>query len=192
MSLVELIVERGEEATEALPDSIRSNPEAMAETIENNVRKLILDEMPVNPRYYEKMSELLDALIEQRRQQALEYKEYLEKIVKLTRQARNPTGSPDYPPSINNGARRALYDHLKDVEALEDRVSAQSSVQDCPDPVEAVALAVDDEIRRVKKAGWRGNPFKEREVRFAIESVLGDEDQLVEALFELAKNQREY
>jgi type I restriction enzyme, R subunit len=33
----------------------------MAETIENNVRvELIIDEMAVNPKYYEKMSELLD------------------------------------------------------------------------------------------------------------------------------------
>ena len=39
----------------------------MAETIENNVRKLIIDEQPINPKYYEKMSELLDALIRQRK-----------------------------------------------------------------------------------------------------------------------------
>ena len=44
-------------------EKVRENPEAMAETIENNVRKLIIDETPANPKYYEKMSELLDALI---------------------------------------------------------------------------------------------------------------------------------
>lgn len=33
--------------------------EAVAETIENNLRKVIIDEQPVNPRYYEKMSALL-------------------------------------------------------------------------------------------------------------------------------------
>ncbi|MCG8347051.1 MAG: HsdR family type I site-specific deoxyribonuclease, partial [Chloroflexales bacterium] len=52
MTLVELIVERGAEAFELLPKGIRENPEAMAETIENNVRKLIIDEMDVNPKYY--------------------------------------------------------------------------------------------------------------------------------------------
>ena len=52
----------------ALPEGIRKNKEAVAETIENNVRKLIIDEQPINPKYYEKMSELLDALIEQRTQ----------------------------------------------------------------------------------------------------------------------------
>jgi type I restriction enzyme R subunit len=45
----------------------------MAETIENNMRKVIIDEQPINPKYYEKMSELLDALIEQRRKEALTY-----------------------------------------------------------------------------------------------------------------------
>ena len=55
-------------AVDALPDGIRKNKEAVAEAIENNVRKLIIDEQPINPKYYEKMSELLDALIEQRRQ----------------------------------------------------------------------------------------------------------------------------
>jgi type I restriction enzyme R subunit len=61
MPLVELIVERGAEAVNQLPEGIRNNKEAVAEVIENNVRKLIIDESPINPKYYEKMSELLDA-----------------------------------------------------------------------------------------------------------------------------------
>lgn len=50
--LVELIVERGPEALDLLPAGLRASPEAMAETIENNVRRLIIDEMAVNPAYY--------------------------------------------------------------------------------------------------------------------------------------------
>jgi type I restriction enzyme, R subunit len=76
LSLIELIVERGEEVVDALPKSIRKNKEAVAETIENNVRKLIIDEHPINPKYYDEMSELLKALIEQRRQDAITYQEY--------------------------------------------------------------------------------------------------------------------
>ena len=72
MTLVELIVESGEDAVESLPEGLRSNAEAMAETIENNVRRLIIDEMAVNPKYYEKMSELLDALILERKQERAE------------------------------------------------------------------------------------------------------------------------
>jgi type I restriction enzyme R subunit len=88
MTLVQLIVERGEAAVEALPKGLRENPEPMAETIENKVRRLIIDEMAVNPKYYENMSELLDALIEQRRKAALDYKDYLAGIVELTRKVR--------------------------------------------------------------------------------------------------------
>ena len=64
-------MERGGEAVESLPKGIRENREAIAETIENNVRKLIIDEMAVNPKYYEKMSELLDALIQTRKKEAM-------------------------------------------------------------------------------------------------------------------------
>ena len=63
MTLVQLVVERGEAAIDSLPGGIRQNRDAVAETIENNVRRIIIDEMAVNPKYYEKMSELLDALI---------------------------------------------------------------------------------------------------------------------------------
>ena len=53
LSLVQLLVERGPSAIDALPEGIRNNPEAVAEAIENNVRKLIIDEHPINPKYYE-------------------------------------------------------------------------------------------------------------------------------------------
>ena len=56
----------------------------------------------------------------------------------------------------------------------------------------ARAIAVDDAIRRIKKADWRGNRFKEREVRNAITSELGDDPGLIEKIFELVKNQRDY
>ncbi len=77
--------------------------EAVAETIENNVRKLIIDETPINPKYYETMSELLDALIKQRKQGAIDYKGYLAEIVALTKNAKDP-----YPATINTNAKRVL------------------------------------------------------------------------------------
>jgi len=54
MPLVDLIAQKGEEALDLLPAGLRNNQNAMAETIENNVRRLIIDEMAVNPAYYEK------------------------------------------------------------------------------------------------------------------------------------------
>ena len=72
ITLIELIVERGVDALKDLPEGIASNKGAMAETIENNLRRVIIDERPTNPMYYEKMSELLDTLIQVRQHQAQE------------------------------------------------------------------------------------------------------------------------
>ena len=171
MSLVQLIVERGEGAVDALPSGIRSSQEAVAETIENNVRKLIIDETPINPKYYEMMSDLLDALIEQRKQQAIDYEKYLTEIVALTKRAKLPSDGADYPPSINTPAKRALHDNLGRDEAL--------------------ALAIDSEIRTTKKDDWRGNRVKEREVRNAIRNHLSDQEQ-ADFIFDLVRNQNEY
>jgi type I restriction enzyme R subunit len=191
LTLVQLIVERSEAAVDLLPYGLREDREAMAETIENNVRRLIIDEMAVNPKYYEKMSELLDALIAQRRQGALDYKAYLQQIVDLTKRVSKPQ-SKDYPLAINSPARRALYDNLKDVAGLEATFTPTNVADDSRgDVAEAAALAVDDAIRAVKKADWRGNRFKEREVCTAIMEVLED-DALVDRIFEIVKAQREY
>jgi len=172
VTLVQLIVERGEGAVEALPAGIRQNPEAMAETIENNVRRLIIDEMAVNPKYYEKMSELLDALIQTRKKEALDYKAYLARIVELTKRVSKPESLSSYPASINSPARRALYDNL--------------------DQDEQLAVQVDTAIRSVKKDDWRGMRAKRIEVRNAIRSAIGDDEGLVDAIYRIVESQRDY
>ena len=190
LTLVDLVVERGEDAIEHLPAGIRRNPEAVAETIENNVRRIIIDEMAINPRYYERMSDLLDALIRRRKQEAMDYRTYLAGIVALAKQVKQPEDER-YPFTINGSARRALYDNLKDVQGLED-LMLKDKVADTPaGAAETAALAVDDAVRSVKKADWRGNRFKEREVRNAIRAVLRD-DTLAEGIFEIVKAQRDY
>jgi type I restriction enzyme R subunit len=171
MSLIQLIVERGADAVEALPDGIRKNKEAVADTIENNVRKLIIDETPINPKYYEKMSDLLDALITQRKTDAIDYEAYLAKIVELTKQAKSPETTMSYPASVDTPAKRALFDNLEGNEEL--------------------AIAVDASIRATKKDAWRGNRFKEKEVRNAIKANIADH-ALVEMIFDLVRNQHEY
>lgn len=172
ISLVELIVERGAAAVNALPKSIRKNKEAVAETIENNVRKLIIDEQPINPKYYEKMSRLLDALIEQRKKKAIDYERYLEKVVELAKKVKNPAVGESYPETLNTPAKRALYDNLRKDTAL--------------------ALTVDAAVRESKQDDWRSNSFKTRRVKFAIRNVLKDDDVLTEQVLELVKNQNEY
>ncbi len=171
-SLVQLIVERGAKAVDALPKAIRKKEKATAETIENNVRRLIIDETPINPKYYEKMSELLDALIEQRKQSALSYQEYLAKIVELTKRAKAGPNSGAYPAALDTPARRALFDNLgRD---------------------EAQALHVDEAVRTHMQDGWRSNVMKTRRVRQAIVTVLGADEDLIERTLALVKSQNDY
>ena len=68
--LVQLIVQLGAGAIDKLPEGIKKDPEAVAETIANNVRKVIIDEHAMNPKYYDKMSDAARRLIEQRQQEA--------------------------------------------------------------------------------------------------------------------------
>ena len=171
ITLIQLIVERGVDALKDLPEGISSNKGAMAETIENNLRRVIIDERPTNPMYYEKMSELLDTLIQERQHQAQEYEQYLARIIELARQVQNPTSGTAYPKSLNTRARRVLYDNLGKDEQL--------------------AIALDAIIQRTKKDGWRGNKIKEREVRYAILGVLPDET-MANQILEIVKHQDEY
>jgi len=169
--LVQLLLDQGAGAVETLPPGIRSAPEAVAETIENNVRKLITDESPINPKYYERMSELLDALIEERRAGALGYREYLATIIDLAEQVGRPGDGARYPETVNTPGKQALYDNLGEDEAI--------------------ALAVHEAVTSTKQDGWMHNPIKTRMVRIAIKKVIPDGENLEETL-ELVKKQREY
>ena len=172
LSLIELIVERGEEAITELPEGIRNNQRSVSETIENNIRRIIIDEQPVNPIYYEKMSELLDTLIQARKEQALQYEDYLRRIVELSIKVSRPETNSTYPKSLDSAALRALYDNLgKDVN---------------------LAIHVDKIVKATKKDLFRGNRFKEREIELAIHKVLSDTKYDSKKIFELIKNQNEY
>lgn len=167
-----MLVERGPPALDELPEGIRKDEAAMSETIENNIRKVIIDEQPVNPKYYDKMSELLDALIRQRKEEALDYKAYLDRLVELAGSVHEPAGAGGYPTSMDTPAKRALYDNL--------------------DGDENVAVRVDTAVRHTRKGDWRGNRFKEREVLGAVREELGVYETRADEIFEIVKNQREY
>jgi len=171
LSLIQLVVERGEDAVSELPEDIKNSPEAVAETIENNVRRVIIDEHPINPKYYDRMSTLLDTLIRQRKQKALEYKEYLRRIVELTKKVKQPSVGSEYPDRLDTPAKRALYDNIGEREQL--------------------AIELDYAIKTTRRDGWRGNLAKEREIKGELYKHLQDEEE-VERVFRLAKNQREY
>lgn len=171
LTLVQLVVQKGTDGLNQLPDSIRKDRAAVAETVENNLRTVITEERPTNPQYFGKMSSLLDELIQQRRQQAIEYEEYLQQIARLCQQVTHPEGSGDYPTSLDTSAKRALYDNL--------------------DRDEALAIALDNAICSTKKDNWRGSKIKQREVKNAIKKHLAAADE-ANRIFEIVKEQKEY
>ncbi len=150
--LVDLFIEGGLDAlTPVLPPGLQER-EAITEAIENNIRRIIVDEQPVNPKYYEKMSLLLDELIKQRREQALDYEEYMKRVQELARQTKHPETSGDYPSQLRTPAQRALYDNL--------------------DQDVTLALKLDAAIQIAREDDWRGNLIKERKIKGAIAQVL--------------------
>ena len=171
LSLVELIVKNGLSALDGLPERLKKDPVAMAETIENNLRKTIIDENPVNPKYYDRLSDLLDDLIQQRRNSAIDYQEYLEQVKQLAPQVVQPF-TTHYPPTLDTPAKKSLYDNVGKDESL--------------------ALRIDNIVRETKKENWVGNRFKEREVAKVVREAAAGYKINVEKVVELVKNQREY
>ena len=189
MTLVDLIVARDESALDLLPERVRKSETATAETIENNVRRVIVDKTPENPKHYGEMSEVLDALTHQRRHKAMDYKVYLSNILALAKRVGKSETQGFYPSGINTGAQRALYDNIQ--------ISDVSvSPEDHDTRRGRLALALDTAIRKEKRADWRGHPLKESEVQLAIETIvsaeLGDNAVDIDVLFELVKQQDEY
>ncbi|WP_417511357.1 type I restriction endonuclease subunit R [Methylophaga sp.] len=173
MGLIDLVVERGVDGLGELPKSVRENEPAMAEAIENNIRKTIVDENPVNPKYYARMSELLDELTQLRRKQALSYQEYLEKIRELAKKVKKPGSNPTtYPDPIKTDAQRALYDNLGQDELL--------------------VTKIDTTVRHTKKADWLGDRIKEREIALAIHEETAGYEINVEEVMDLIKAQKDY
>lgn len=170
--LIDLIVQMGAGALDKLPDGIKKDPEAVAATITNNIRKVIIDEHAMNPKYYDRMSELLDAILEQRRQGALDYKAYLEQLLQHATKLGKGESDTKYPDWADNGARRALVDFFFSDADL--------------------AIEVDEAILRTKPDSWVGNQMKEKRVKRAIARALPDDFDRLDELFELVKARHEY
>jgi len=118
------------------------------------------------------MSALLDALVQRRREQSLEYHEYLKQIAKLAKLVADPASSRSYPPAINTSGRRAMYELV-----AEDENSA---------------LTLDDAIRRSAQDGWRVSRFKLRRIELAIAEVIDPEIVSPTDVLEVAKHHSEY
>ena len=90
----------------------------------------------------------------------------------MTRQIKNPSGTANYPNSINSPAKQALYDNLgRDV---------------------GLSLKVDTAVKENRQDNWRDNEYKTKKVRNAIADVVPAGEDIVDHILELVKHQNEY
>lgn len=146
--------------------------ESAAEKIENNIRRKIVDQINVNPAYYNKMSEILDQLIEERKNGLIEYKKLLERYIELAKKVNSSASSEDYPASVKgSAAKRAIYDNCGNDEKLTNAIynAVMSSMQ----------------------ADFRNSPVKINKIKRALSEVL-DDDAEVDRVYELISKQSEF
>ena len=195
MPLLELIVKTGiADAINSLPDGIRSNKNAVAETIENNVRSKIIKEYLNDPAYYDKMSALLKEIIAARKARAIEYEEYLKQIAELAKRV-EVGQADDTPERLNTPARRALYNNLRR-RASSGKVSgvaepAAPAWNAAKDDVLELAIRIDETVKSIRPDGWRGVQAREQVIKAALYEILQDVGE-VERIFLIITQQREY
>ena len=171
MGLLELIVKTGiADAIATKLGELKGNKNAIAETIENNVRKKIIKEHLNDPAFYENMSALLDEIIEARKAKAIEYEEYLKRIAELAKRV-DAGQAEDTPEQLDTPGKRALFNNLAKNEEL--------------------ALQIDDAVKKVRPDGWRGVQAREQVIKAALYGVLQDVAE-VERIFLIIKAQAEY
>ncbi len=196
IGLLELIVKTGiAQAIGERLGEVKGRKDAIAETIENNVRSKILKEQLTDPEFFGKMSEQLQEIIELRKAKALDYEEYLRQIADLVRKVEQGRDDNIAEPLKRSRALRAIYNNLRWPEERER--SAEALATERPDyavdndPLLALALEVDRTIRGVRPDGWRGVQTRENVIKQALLAVLGSVEE-VNRIFPVIVAQAEY
>lgn len=169
-TLLDVIVASGlDKATETMPESFKKNKKAMALAIENNIASTIINNKNQNPRYYSKMSELLEELIKMKKEQSLDYQEYLEKLIELVKKVKSPEKSGTYPKTMHNVRLRGLYDIL--------------------DKNEEKTMQLYNYLTSNISRDFMESKIKQRELRMDLSMLIRDESK-EEEIFNLWKNTR--
>ena len=176
ISFLDLIDTDSDKAIDSLPKKIKQNERSVAEVLAANMRKMIISERPNNPAYFDKMSELLNQLLQEQKDGKLQYKELIGKLIDKLKEARS-TVNAKYPASIDSKGKQSLYDNLGNDEAL--------------------TLRVHDTIKANARDGFRdmdGSGMKKmRALRRAVEGVLqGFEADKIDDIMQIIVAQKEY
>ncbi|MCK5802094.1 MAG: HsdR family type I site-specific deoxyribonuclease [Lentisphaeria bacterium] len=195
MGLLDLIVKTGiAEAISSQLGSMKGNKNAVAETIENNVRRKIVKAHLNDPAFYDKMSAQLQEIIRLRKARAIEYEEYLQRIAKLVKTV-EAGQAEDTPDTLNTPGKRALYNNLMvDHSDAGQDISSEPVNQygaDARKRALTLAVQIDAAVKQVRLDGWKGVRPREQVIRGAMYEILQDKAE-VERIFLIVKAQDEY
>jgi len=189
MSLTELIIQTGihDAIAKKLNEKGKLSKNGVAEGIINNVRKTIIRDQLTDPMFYAQMSQLLDDLIQQSRDDTAVYEEFLRKAEELVKKLAAKQPSDGIPASLH-GQREAtvLFNNLGAIPAT------QFSYPTADEDRAALALKIDSAIREHAPAGWYGDQAREAQVLNALFPLLDRDRDATQALFEIIKNQPGY
>ncbi len=198
LSLTELIIQTGihDAIARKLNEKGKLSKNAIAEGIINNIRKTIIREQLTDPRFYERMSQLLDDLIQQSRADAAAYEAFLKKAEELVKRLDSKQSDGDIPAALH-GKREAtvIYYNLPRIlaagsQALDRRVAEESA--EYGDRLLHLALEIDRVMHERAPAGWKGDQAREAQVLNALFPLLDRNREATLALFELVKSQPRY
>ena len=181
MTIVELLLSCNPEQPDDVIDKIPGDEDGKSEIIENNLEFEIVRKMDANTVYYGRLSEMLQEIIRNRKNEAISYREYLKQVAELAQAILHPESENRYPDTIKqSAARRALFDYFEENADL--------------------SIDVDNAVKVAIQPGWKGNHQKQQKIKKAIYDKLLQYDyakdkaeQEVQKIFEkLIQKQEEY
>lgn len=142
----------------------------VAETMAANVRRYVFRKRETNPAEFRKFSERINRLLADYLQEKIEYKKFLEDMMKLCEELKSEKESRD--PRIDTEAKKNLLDNLGgDVE---------------------LALRVYDAVVASVKPGFRTNAVRRKKVEHALAIALADTDYKPSEIYRIVERQSEF
>ncbi|WAS06302.1 type I restriction endonuclease subunit R [Gloeomargaritales cyanobacterium VI4D9] len=189
LSLTEAIIETGihDAIAQKLNQKGKLSRRAIAETIINNVRKTIIRDQLTDPKFYEEMSQLLNDLIQQKRDDTESYERFLQQAEELIQKMHRKQDDADFPASLQgNHEAIVLFNNL---------ASIPHTTFQCPEDRQAraeLALQIDRAVRENAPCGWQGDQVRETQVLNAIFPIMQRDREATLAIFAIIKNQSGY
>ena len=125
--------------------------------------------------YFDKMSELLNHLLQEQKDGKIQYKKLIQKLIERLKEAR-AVAKTKYPATIDTKGKQALYDNLGGNESLVLRVH------------ETIKANARDGFRDMDGSGIK----KMRALRRAVENVLQGVEVNIDDIMQLIVAQKEY